>query len=76
MSKKMTYNESLVRCPYYLREDTFTITCEGVLDETTIRQHFTEKEKKEGWHREYCERKYANCFLCRQIERCKYGGAK
>ena len=51
MSKKMTYNESLVRCPYYLREDTFTITCEGVLDGTTIRQHFTEKEKKEGWHR-------------------------
>ena len=36
--------DALVFCPFYLREARLTITCEGIIGETTVSKFSTQKK--------------------------------
>ena len=52
-------------CPFYLRESERTVTCEGIVPETTIKVEFHTRKQKENFQKTYC---FAGCSRCPNYE--------
>lgn len=64
MSKQHSYREDGdVQCPYYCRENSIGIKCQGLCGTHTLSQ-FTSKKEKEEYKEDFCIGYYWNCPLC------------
>lgn len=69
-----SFNDKWVRCPFYGRDDSNGIICEGVQDNTALRLMFQDKhggkqaEAKRCYMETYCMGKYQYCRLARMLE--------
>ncbi|MBQ9228763.1 MAG: hypothetical protein IJ168_08040 [Eubacterium sp.] len=57
----------LIKCPFFHCDDAKGINCEGVKEDSTLRQIFRTKEDKRQWEKQYCEllHRYAECPIYR-----------
>ena len=59
------YESKLAMCPFYLKEDTLRIRCEGVNGEAVTHLVFNDNKAKKRYKQEYCYTpKYEQCLLC------------
>ena len=64
-----TYNESNVKCPFFLCCGKKTITCEGITSDCRLKLLFIDEKNRE-LHREiFCDNKYQNCELYSMLEK-------
>ena len=62
------YNYVYVQCPYFLRCNKTTITCEGISEGCVTSLEF-KREKDNLLHkRVFCDDKYKNCEICRMLD--------
>jgi len=62
-------------CPFYERESTRSITCEGMTDTTQCSIKFPDEGGKRRWFDKYCGGfEYTKCPYARYLENVKYGG--
>lgn len=56
-------------CPFYMRETSECITCEGFHRRMTLRMDFETEESKAGWQREKCNTfsYMESCPLAREL---------
>lgn len=66
--------EKLVKCPFYKRDDSQKITCEGVVDESTLSLNFTKKDGKRTQFTVFCcnTQNYKCCEIYRMLMSEKY----
>lgn len=60
------------KCPYYIRESEYTITCEGVHPGTETVQKFPLKQRKEDFQEKCCYRYPNECKICQELEKKNY----
>ena len=61
-----SYKQIYVRCPFYRRDDGCkTITCEGVVDDSTIKWSFQKKADRKQQMNIFCCEYYKNCEVPR-----------
>lgn len=59
------YESHLAICPFYLKEDTLRIHCEGVNGETVTHVVFNDNMSKKKYKKEYCYTpNYKQCRFC------------
>ena len=46
--------EEIIECPFYIREGTAFITCEGVLEKTTTTHRFESNKEKLKYEQHFC----------------------
>lgn len=70
----VSYNDKWVKCPYYSRDDSNGIICEGVQEGTALRLMFNQqkggkdvKAKMDYMHR-FCMEDYYNCLVCEVLD--------
>lgn len=64
----MTDHRSVyVVCPFYIKEDGRSITCEGITDKCNISLHFRSPRLKKQHHDIFCAHSYACCEVCRML---------
>ena len=51
MSKSI---EEIIECPFYIKEGTGFITCEGVLEKTSATHRFKNNEDKINYEHRFC----------------------
>lgn len=55
---------SATACPFYLRESEYSISCEGIVDNSKTILKFTSKKQKKYHQFDYCYHSvYENCPL-------------
>ncbi len=60
--------ESIIECPFYVKEGEGFILCEGVIKNTTSRQEFKSDYEKSKFETEVCSVKCGkNCFHHRNL---------
>ena len=64
-----TYNEGLIRCPFYQSMTQKSISCEGITDDCIIKLLFTSPEKMNLQRKIFCEHKYKNCEIYTMLEK-------
>jgi hypothetical protein len=66
-----TYEAKYVICPYYHRADNNTISCEGVMDHSTIKLSFQDTNKLKEYKLSFCcvLDNYSNCLICKALDR-------
>lgn len=62
------------RCPFYRRDDRISIGCEGLTDQSTIRQYFGAPEACTIQFETFCSDHYRNCEIYDAIVKAKYLG--
>lgn len=62
----------LPQCPFYLRHERNTISCEGLAFRTTIKTTYENQKKREKVMGDFCCEQYKKCPLYRAIYE-KYG---
>ena len=62
------YNYVYVECPYFLRCNETTITCEGITEGCVTSIVFKKKKDKNLHKRVFCDAKYKNCEICRMLD--------
>jgi hypothetical protein len=69
-----TYDDTLVKCPYYRKNDSNRICCEGLTDKTGINMTFEDSKKRRQYMDNYCKdiNNYGRCIICYALNR-KYG---
>lgn len=74
----MSFGDETIICPYYVKSDQNSITCEGLEDQSSnnsFRQWFRWPKKKQKWKQGYCcSFDYEQCPISQMIEQSKYGG--
>lgn len=50
-------------CPFYISEDRFRISCEGITDGSTVRLFFSTRAGKQEYKDKYCNKKYCKCKI-------------
>lgn len=68
------YKSSDVKCPFFIREDKYSITCEGCLGQNnrTTKFSFRTVADKLFHKRNWCERKYKYCEYYDCIMKARY----
>ena len=64
-----TYNEGLIKCPFYKTIATQSISCEGITEDCTIKLLFISPERRDLHRKIFCEHKYQNCEICTMLEK-------
>ena len=62
-----TYKDVEVKCPFYKEQTARTISCEGITDDSIIKQYFSFPRSKELHVNVFCERKFENCEIYRML---------
>ncbi|MBR1762056.1 MAG: hypothetical protein IJ731_01655 [Eubacterium sp.] len=52
-----------IKCPFFRSDNFNSVNCEGSVEQSSVRQVFKTKQKKDEWERKYCMLidEYANC---------------
>lgn len=68
------YDSEIVVCPYYKRNDSNRICCEGLSEKTRLNFTFEDTKKRRQYMDNYCKnlRNYNNCVICYALDR-KHG---
>ncbi len=61
-----------VLCPFYISEDAQSVTCEGMMPRTTLRQKFKKPKDKDFLKTAHCEKAYEGCPIYRMLMGYKY----
>lgn len=70
----VSYNDKWVKCPYYGRDDSNGIICEGVQEGTALRLMFNQKkggkdvESKMAYMHRFCMEDYYFCPICEMLD--------
>ena len=68
-----SYMQLEVKCPFYKYDDgRFRITCEGILDESSLAMIFHKKADFETQMRVFCWEHYPKCEIHRMLMENKY----
>lgn len=62
------WDESEVRCPFFLESSGRTIRCEGVFPNSSIAQTFSGAEVRRARMQEMCMGPYRRCGLYRRLD--------
>ena len=65
---------TMVRCPFYRKDTAQTVTCEGLVENSTIRLQFGRVIDAGTQKRVFCCARYQNCEIYRAVMEAKYGG--
>ena len=60
------------RCPFYRKDTLLTISCEGLVGDSSIVQNFGRREDALIQLRTFCCRRYENCEIYQAIMKAKY----
>ncbi len=54
-----------IKCPYFHSDDATSINCEGIRENSTIRQIFHTKEQKKAYEHQFCNdiNKCKDCLI-------------
>ena len=63
------YKDVYVQCPFYKRQTSVGISCEGLTDDMVISLHFSTSENKKKQMQCFCENRYNNCEIYRIVEK-------
>ena len=69
---KGSWNESVL-CPFYIKDDSLKITCEGFVEDSYLTMRFPNKEEKRKQRKIFCEKNYHCCEIYRIMKSDKYG---
>ena len=73
MRKKSVRKED-IECPFYKYDDRmFRVTCEGIVDESSIMLHFHKQADFEKQMEVFCCKYYPKCEIYRMLMEFKYG---
>ena len=73
MMSSGSFKQVYVKCPFYHRDDSnCTITCEGILDNSTLTWRFRKKEDCNQQMDLFCCNYYKNCEVYRMLMEAKY----
>lgn len=50
-----------VKCPFFHKDDKSSIVCEGCEENSSVRQTFANKEKRQQWQKKYCNDTHSCC---------------
>lgn len=79
MSKHRYPSESArakrAECPFYLRDTPYTITCEGIVERSTIRQEYAMKGACKTQFDTFCAGAYKYCEIYNAIHSAGYADA-
>ena len=68
-----SYQQVYVKCPFYHRDDSRnSITCEGVVENSTLKWNFRKKEDLKQQMDIFCCDYYKNCEVYRMLMDSKY----
>lgn len=56
-------------CPFYSKEDTFAVFCEGVEDNTVIKLVFEDKKSKHNYKQRCCYNWLSKCEIARMLSK-------
>ena len=62
-----TYGTQDVKCPFFKNCDTMKISCEGIVDQSSVKLCFGTKNQKENYRRLFCECDYETCRLYKML---------
>ena len=65
----MNYGGENIKCPFYLRESEYTITCEGVETGTELATKFPSEKTKKEYQKHKCYHAKNGCALMRMLEK-------
>lgn len=70
----MIYASERVKCPYYRKNDSNRIVCEGFKKKTYINITFEDTKKLKEYKEQYCNdiQNYNDCMICAMLNK-KYG---
>ena len=67
------YRQVHVKCPFYHRDDSNRkLTCEGILDGSTLTLNFRRKSDLDQQMEIFCNDYYKNCEVYRMLMEAKY----
>lgn len=64
-----TYQDVDVLCPFFRELSKRGISCEGLTDDSIIKQWFNSPKGKELHTDVFCKKKYTNCEIYRMLEK-------
>ena len=70
MAKGKCYDTA--KCPFYLTDSTFSITCEGLYDYSYLGLRFNAQADKNKQTKLFCCEEYNKCELYKLLMRAKY----
>ena len=66
MQKKL---DSYVRCPYYRRDETRGVRCEGVEKDSALHLNFVKDASLLRYKKRYCRSRWCRCRIARMLSR-------
>ena len=70
---KDSLKQCRVRCPFYCRDNgASTITCEGIVEDSTLNLNFATKADMHQQMEIFCCEYYKNCEVYRMLMEAKY----
>lgn len=60
--------EQLTKCPFYIRSQKLSISCEGIVDGTETAIKFTTETEKRNFQKKNCFRHCSGCEIKKIIE--------
>lgn len=57
------YRAKFTKCPFYRREASARIVCEGIPPKSTSSTNFSDSAEKKEYKKTYCERSYEKCLM-------------
>lgn len=69
MPMASTYKDADVQCPFYKEQTGRTISCEGVTDDSIIKQYYWSPKSKDIQMDVFCKKNYKNCEVYRMLEK-------
>lgn len=62
------YGDIMAKCPYYIRESKYGITCEGMLEKTECMNKFKTEGEKQRYLRQQCSEYPNTCKIAKHKE--------
>lgn len=64
-----TYKDADIQCPFYKGQGKQSISCEGIVDDSLIKQWFKFPKSKSLHMKVFCQEKYKNCEIYEMLEK-------
>lgn len=64
----MQHGGENIKCPFYLRESEYTMTCEGIASGTELATKFPSEKEKREYQKCNCYHRKSSCVIMRMLE--------